>query len=116
MIVVDGQSGDNTLAILQDYIAEHPYAQIKVIKNPKKITPAGINIGIKHAKGSIIAIIGAHNYISGNYLSRAIEYLVRNPDLRQKMGENGRRAVEEKYNWEREGQKLINLYGNLLSR
>jgi len=32
------------------------------------------------------------------------------------MGENGRRAVVEKYNWEREGEKLIKLYEELLKR
>ena len=78
IIVVDGQSDDETLRVLQNYITEHPYAQIKVLKNPKKIAPAGINIGIKHAKGSVIAIVGAHNYISKNYLSVAVKYLEEN--------------------------------------
>lgn len=32
----------------------------------------------------------------------------------QEMGENGRRAVEEKFNWERESAKLLRLYGRLL--
>ena len=26
------------------------------------------------------------------------------------MGENGRRAVEEKYNWKNEGKKLLKIY------
>jgi len=78
IIVVDGQSDDETLRVLQNYITEHPYAQIKVLKNPKKIAPAGMNIGIKHAKGSVIAIVGAHNYISKNYLSVAVKYLEEN--------------------------------------
>jgi len=30
------------------------------------------------------------------------------------MGENGRRAVMEKYNWEREAEKLLALYEKLL--
>jgi glycosyltransferase involved in cell wall biosynthesis len=30
------------------------------------------------------------------------------------MGENGRRAVEEKYNWESESEKLLGVYANLL--
>jgi len=78
IIVVDGQSDDETLKVLQNYITEHPYAQIKVLKNPKKIAPAGMNIGIKYAKGSVIAIVGAHNYISKNYLSVAVKYLEEN--------------------------------------
>jgi glycosyltransferase involved in cell wall biosynthesis len=30
------------------------------------------------------------------------------------MGENGRRAVEEKYNWEKEAEKLLALYKELV--
>jgi len=78
IIVVDGQSDDETLRVLQNYITEHPYAQIKVLKNPKKIAPAGMNVGIKHAEGSVIAIVGAHNYISKNYLSVAVKHLEEN--------------------------------------
>jgi len=78
IIVVDGESDDETLRVLQNYIAEHPFAQIKVLKNTKKTAPAGMNIGIKHAKGSVIAIVGAHNYLSKNYLCVAVKYLEEN--------------------------------------
>ena len=30
------------------------------------------------------------------------------------MGENGRRAVEQKYNWKKESKKLLKLYEELL--
>jgi len=32
------------------------------------------------------------------------------------MGENGREAVSEKYNWENKGKKLLALYEELLNR
>lgn len=32
------------------------------------------------------------------------------------MGENGRRAVQEKYNWKNEAEKLLALYEELLAR
>jgi glycosyltransferase involved in cell wall biosynthesis len=47
-------------------------------------------------------------------IAKAIEYLLDNPDQARKMGQNGRKAVLEKYNWENEEQKLIELYENLL--
>ena len=31
------------------------------------------------------------------------------------MGENGRKAVNEKYNWNNESKKLIELYNNIYS-
>jgi len=43
-------------------------------------------------------------------IAKAIEYLMENPKLRKEMGENGRNAVLEKYNWEKESEKLIDLY------
>lgn len=46
-------------------------------------------------------------------IAGAIDYLVQNPDLARKMGDNGRRAVLEKYNWSIEGQKLLNFYKTL---
>jgi glycosyltransferase involved in cell wall biosynthesis len=47
-------------------------------------------------------------------IAQAIEYLLEHPELRQKMGENGRRAVLGKYNWEKEVKKLLALYEGLL--
>lgn len=47
-------------------------------------------------------------------IAQAIEYLLDHPKVRQKMGENGRRAVLEKYNWENEAKKLLALYERLL--
>ena len=45
----------------------------------------------------------------------AIIYLLSHPDEARKMGENGMRSVEEKYNWELEGEKLLELYRKLLN-
>jgi len=40
----------------------------------------------------------------------AILYILEHPDEARKMGENGKKAVLEKYNWETESKKLLNLY------
>ncbi|MEM0488465.1 MAG: glycosyltransferase family 4 protein [Candidatus Bathyarchaeia archaeon] len=47
-------------------------------------------------------------------IAQAIEYLITHPEEARKMGERGRRAVEERYNWEREVQKLLALYRRVL--
>jgi len=47
-------------------------------------------------------------------IAKAIEYLIEHPDEAKKMGENGRRAVLEKYNWENESKKLLEIYKKLL--
>jgi glycosyltransferase involved in cell wall biosynthesis len=47
-------------------------------------------------------------------IAQAIEYLLTHPEEAHQMGENGRRAVEKKYNWEREKEKFLKLYEELL--
>ena len=47
-----------------------------------------------------------------NAIAKAIDYLVQNPDLARQMGENGRRAVLEHYNWSLQEVKLLNFYKN----
>jgi glycosyltransferase involved in cell wall biosynthesis len=43
-------------------------------------------------------------------LAQAVQKIIADPDLRQKMAENGLKAVRNKYNWEKESAKLITLY------
>lgn len=43
-------------------------------------------------------------------ISDAIKYLIDNPVKAKEMGENGRRAVLEKYNWDKESKKLLAVY------
>ena len=44
----------------------------------------------------------------------AIQYLIDNAQKSEQMGKNGRKAVEQKYNWSMEEKKLLTLYKNLL--
>lgn len=46
-------------------------------------------------------------------IADAILYLLRNPEIANEIGKNGRLAVKEKYNWNIEEQKLIALYNSL---
>ncbi len=46
-------------------------------------------------------------------IAATIEHLLKNPELVEKMGENGRKAILEKYNWESESEKLLELYYHL---
>jgi len=46
-------------------------------------------------------------------LTKAIRYIVDHPDEARVMGENGRKAVFEKYNWKTQEKELFTLYDNL---
>jgi len=47
-------------------------------------------------------------------IADAIDTLVNNPETARRMGENGARAVREKYNWGIEEKKLLALYAELV--
>src|SRR5690625_406863 len=46
-------------------------------------------------------------------ITEAIQWIFNNPEGAKKMGENGRKAVVEKYNWEAESKRLIELYNGI---
>lgn len=46
-------------------------------------------------------------------ISRAVNRLLGNPQEAQRMGENGRKIIKEKWNWETESRKLMELYEKL---
>ena len=50
-----------------------------------------------------------------NSIAIGIIKLLSDPDLAKKMGNNGRRAVDNEYNWENESNKLLNFYYENLS-
>jgi len=47
-------------------------------------------------------------------IAEAIRWLLEHPEEAEEMGKRGRKAVLEKYNWEREAEKLLDLYRKLL--
>ena len=46
-------------------------------------------------------------------IARAIDLLVNDPERARRMGENGRAAIRDRYNWSAEERKLLRLYGEL---
>lgn len=49
-------------------------------------------------------------------IAKAIDYLVSNPAEAQRLGANGRKAVNERYNWDIEEKKLFAFYERTLSQ
>ena len=56
VIVVDGISDDGTRKILRNLAKEHP--ELRVVDNPRRITPSAMNAGICEARGKYVAILG----------------------------------------------------------
>lgn len=47
-------------------------------------------------------------------ISKAINWLKTHPEEAIEMGKNGRKAIEEEFNWEKESEKLVDFYKMLL--
>jgi len=48
-------------------------------------------------------------------IERAALKLLENPELREEMGQKGLKAFQEKYNWQKEEQRLIQIYRKILN-
>lgn len=73
VIVADGMSDDGTRGILDAYAARE--ARIRVIDNPARTTPGGLNSAIRAARGEIILRMDAHTAYATDYVRRCLEAL-----------------------------------------
>ncbi|HEY2918440.1 MAG TPA: glycosyltransferase family 2 protein, partial [Candidatus Binatia bacterium] len=69
-IVADGISDDGTRDILARLASKDD--RLRVFDNPYRITSCAMNIGIRHARGQFIAIMGAHSRYASDYLSASL--------------------------------------------
>jgi glycosyltransferase involved in cell wall biosynthesis len=56
------------------------------------------------------------NLLNPKAIANAIKYLINNPNVAKKMGENGRKAIEKRFNWKSEEKKLFKLYEDLFNK
>ena len=73
VLVVDGISEDRTREVVKEYTEK--YLFIRLLDNPKKITPSSLNIGIKNAKGEIIMRMDSHATYGKEYITKCVKYL-----------------------------------------
>lgn len=73
VLIVDGMSDDETRAIAEEYAARFPY--MRLLDNPKQITPAALNTGIEAANGEIILRMDAHYEYQPDYISKLVSWL-----------------------------------------
>lgn len=73
VIVADGMSNDSTREIVK--LFQSRFANIRLIDNPGKIAPTGLNRATELAEGEIIARVDGHCEIAPNYIRHAVEHL-----------------------------------------
>ena len=72
VLVIDGMSTDGTRKIIAEFARVHPF--IKLLDNPRRITPAALNIGIAQARGDIIIRVDAHSTYPPDYFSSLVAW------------------------------------------
>jgi glycosyltransferase involved in cell wall biosynthesis len=73
VLVVDGRSEDRSREIVAEFSSR--YSIIKLLDNPKLSAPAGLNIGIREARGDIIVRVDGHCVLEPDYVSQCVRYL-----------------------------------------
>lgn len=75
ILIVDGMSTDGTRKIINDYALHNPQLTIKILDNPGKIVPTGMNIALYQAKGEIIIRADGHCILAPDYVSKCVEHI-----------------------------------------
>ena len=79
VLVIDGCSADRTAAIATDLA--HKDSRVRVLSNPAVTIPAGLNVGLRAARGVHVARIDGHAQVSTGYLKAALDWLEADPRL-----------------------------------
>lgn len=82
IIVIDGESTDNTLQIVKSLIEKYRKNNfdIRVINNPKHILSSGWNLGIQYAKGDYVVRIDAHAEAKQDFIEKNVKTILKIPD------------------------------------
>src|SRR3954452_9741636 len=67
-LFMDGRSQDATRAILDQLAGQDP--RIRVLDNPARGIPQGLNVGLRNARGTYVARMDAHTHYPPEYLAR----------------------------------------------
>ena len=78
ILIADGLSTDNT----REVIASIPGlpSSVRILDNPGKIVPTGMNVALRQAKGEIIIRVDGHCIIAPDYVRKCVEH-IQNDDV-----------------------------------
>lgn len=80
VLVVDGGSSDDTVAIARSLLAGNGLADAQVLSNDGGSTPGNLNTALRAASGSILCRVDARSIIPADYVRRCAELLDAHPE------------------------------------
>ncbi len=75
VVISDGLSTDETRLRIQEFSTQHPDLKIRIVDNPHRGIPAGLNRALDAARGEIIVRLDAHSVPEKTYLARCVNAL-----------------------------------------
>jgi succinoglycan biosynthesis protein ExoA len=78
IIVSDGMSDDRTRQIVMDYAKRA--SRLRLVDNPERTTPAGLNAAITAARGDVICRIDGHCEVAGDFISQNVKLINEHPE------------------------------------
>lgn len=77
ILIADGMSTDDSRAMIAELAARHPHINLRVLDNPCKIVPTGMNIALRQANGEVIIRVDGHTLIASDYVRQCVNVLER---------------------------------------
>lgn len=75
VVIADGMSTDSTRQKILDFGQVHSELKIKIVDNPRKIIPVGLNLAIQASSGEIIIRLDGHSVPAKNYIESCVKIL-----------------------------------------
>jgi glycosyltransferase involved in cell wall biosynthesis len=75
VVIADGLSTDQTRNKIGDFQKRHSDLNVRIIDNPRKVIPAGLNAALQAATGEIIVRVDAHCAPKEDYIARCVDAL-----------------------------------------
>lgn len=75
VVIADAMSTDGTREVIAGYLQSRPDFSIRVVDNPKRIIPAGLNAAIRTSRGEIILRLDAHSIPAASYIELSVKAL-----------------------------------------
>jgi len=82
VVLADGMSTDQTRSVVATFQKECPDLLVRVVDNPKRIIPAGVNCALEAAQGEFIVRLDGHSMPYPDYIQNCVG------DLQASKGDN----------------------------
>lgn len=69
VVIADGSSDDGTRELIAGLVADNPFRfRLRLVDNPRRIIPCGLNAAVQAAAGSAIIRVDGHSRLPADYL------------------------------------------------